>query len=66
MVHFAEINQVPSLLLNVAKYSKNSNTNACAKNLSQILANNIDHGGREIGLRIYVRYSGLIPICRIE
>ena len=66
MVHFAEINQVPSLLLNVAKYSKNSNTSACAKKLSQILANSIDHGGREIVLRIYVRHCGLIPICRIE
>ena len=28
----------------------------CAKKLSQILANDIDNGGRVIGLRIYVRY----------
>ena len=46
----------PFLLLNVAGYWKSSNTEACAQKLSQILANNIDHGGRGIGLRIYVRY----------
>ena len=46
----------PSPLLNVAVYRQSSNTEACAKKLSQILANNIDNGGRGIGLRIYVRY----------
>ena len=43
-------------LLNVAAYWQGSYTEACANKLSQILANNIDHGGRGIGLRIYVRY----------
>ena len=43
-------------LLNVAAYWKSSNTEARAKTLCQILANNIDNGGKEIGLRIYVRY----------
>ena len=43
-------------LLNVAAYWKSSNSQACAKKLSQILANNIDNGGRGISLRIYVRY----------
>ena len=33
-------------LLNVTGYWKSRNTKACAKKLSQILANNIDHGGR--------------------
>ena len=33
-----------------------SNTEDCAKKLSQILANNIDNGGRGIGLIINVRY----------
>ena len=42
----------PFPLLNVAAYWKSSNSEACAKKLSQILANNIDTGGREIGLRI--------------
>ena len=56
MVHFAEINQVLNLLLNFAVYWKSSNTNACDKKLSQILANNIDKGGIEIGLIIYVRH----------
>ena len=55
MVHFAEINHDPSLL-NVATYWQSSNTEACAKKLSQMLAKNIDNGGRGVGLRIYVRY----------
>ena len=59
MVHFAEINLPPPPLLNVAVYWKSSNPKACAKNLSQIPANNTDNGGRGIGLRIYVRYYGL-------
>ena len=42
--------------LNVTAYWKSSNTEPCAKKLSQILANNTDNGGRGIGLRIYVRY----------
>ena len=48
-----------SSLMNVAAYWKSSNIEACAKNLSQILANNTDNERWEIGLRIYVRY------CRI-
>ena len=46
----------PSPLLNVAVYWQSSDTETCVKKLSEILANNIDNGGREIGLRIYVRY----------
>ena len=46
----------PFPLLSVAGYWKSSNTEACAQKLSQIPANNIDHGERRIGLRIYVRY----------
>ena len=46
----------PFPLLNVAAYWQSSNTEACAKKLSQILANNIDNGGKGTGLRIYVRY----------
>ena len=46
----------PSPLLNVAVYWQSSDTETCVKKLSQILANNIDNGGRGIGLRIYVRY----------
>ena len=46
----------PSLLLNVAVDWQSSNNEACAKKLSQILANNIDNWGRGIGLRMYVRY----------
>ena len=46
----------PFPLLNLAAYWKSSNSEACAKKLSQILANNIDTGGRGFGLRIYVRY----------
>ena len=56
----------PSPLLNVAAYWKSINSEACAKELSQILANNIDNGGRGIGLRIYVRYCRVIQICRIQ
>ena len=48
----------PPSLLNAAAYWKSSNTEACANNLSQILANNIDNGGREIDFRIYVTYCG--------
>ena len=43
-------------LFHVAAYWKSSNSEACAKKRSQILANNIDNGGRGIGLRICVRY----------
>ena len=46
----------PSPLLNVAVYWQSSDTETCVTKLSQILANNIDNGGRGIGLRIYVRY----------
>ena len=46
----------PSPLLNVAGYWKSSNSEACTKKLSQILANNIDNGGRGFPLRIDVRY----------
>ena len=47
---------VPFPLLNVTAYCKSSNSEACAKKLSQTLANNIENGGRGIGIRIYVRY----------
>ena len=46
----------PSPLLNLAAYEKSSNIKACAKELSQTLANNSDNGVRGIDLRIYVRY----------
>ena len=36
----------PSPLLNVAVYWQSSDTETCVKKLSQILANNIDNGGR--------------------
>ena len=48
------------LLLNVATYRQSSDTGACVKKLSQILVNNIDRGGRGIGLRIYVIYLFII------
>ena len=44
-----------SLLLNVTVYWQSSNTEAYAKKLCQIVANNIDNVGRGCGLRIYVR-----------
>ena len=51
MVHFAEINLYPPYLVNDAAYWQNKDIEACAKELSQILANNINHGGRGIGLQ---------------
>ena len=62
MAHFSEIKQAPSPLLNAAVYWQSSITEACVKKLSQILANNIDNGGRGIGLKIYVRYCGYAPV----
>ena len=56
MFHLIEINQAPAPLLNVAVYWQSSNTEACTIKFSQILANNIDKGGKGIGPRIYVRY----------
>ena len=47
-------------LLNVSGCWKSSNTKACAKKLSQIIANNVNNRGRGIGLRIYVRYYRLV------
>ena len=49
MVHFAEINLVPFPW-------QSSDTEDCAKKLSQILPNNIDNVGKKIYLRIYMRY----------
>ena len=60
IVHFAEIYQaVPLPLLNVASYCKSSNSKACIKKLSQILANNIDNerGGWSQNLCKVVWYS---------
>ena len=45
----------PFPLLNVAAYWQSSNSEACAKKLSQVLPNNIDNRGRGIGFRIDVR-----------
>ena len=60
MVHFAEIPKSgPSPLLNVAVYWRSNDTETCVKKMSQILANNIDNGGRGIGLRIDVKYWSL-------
>ena len=42
-----------SMLQDIGRVEK---TEVCTKKMSQILANNIDNGVREIGLRIYVRY----------
>ena len=44
MVHLEEMNQLPPY--NVAVYWQSNNTKACPKKLSQVLANNIDNGGR--------------------
>ena len=60
MVHFAEINQAPPPLLNVAVYWQSSDTETCVKKMSQVLGTNIDNGGRGIGLRIYVRYCSVL------
>ena len=48
----AQKHTATSPLLNVSEYWKSSNTKACAKKLSQILANNIDNGERKICHRI--------------
>ena len=45
MVHFAEINQAPPSY-SMLQYIGSSDTETCVKKLSQILANNIDNGGR--------------------
>ena len=50
----------PFPLLNIAVYWQSSNIEACSKKLSQKLGNNIDSGGRGIGLRIYVRYCSFL------
>ena len=52
----------PFPLIKVAVYRQSSNTEACAKKLSQILANKINNGGRGIGLRIYVRYFSYMQV----
>ena len=54
MVDFPHINESTPLLHAAASW-KRSNTEACVKKLSQILANNIDNGSSEIGLIIFVR-----------
>ena len=56
----------PFPLLNVAEYLQSSNTEACAKNLSQILTNNIDNRERGIGLRIDVRYYRFLTLALLK
>ena len=54
----------PLPILKVAVYWKSSNTKACARKLSQIIANNIGNRGRGISLKIYVRYCNYeLRIC---
>ena len=53
-------------LLSVTVYWQSSNAKACAKKVSQILVNNMDNGGREIGLRIYVRYCRLGLLYKLK
>ena len=60
MVHFTEINQDPSPYSMLQYIGRVATPKLLPRKLSQILANNIDNGGRGIGLRIYVRY------CRVE
>lgn len=57
MIHFAEVSLVHApILLNASACWESSNTEACAKKLPQILANNIENGGTGIDPRIYVKY----------
>ena len=65
IVYFANINQTPFPLLNVAAYWKSSNTEACANKLSQILTNNIDNKGSGVGLRIFVTYCSFQHLFRL-
>ena len=54
MVHFSEINQVPSPYLILQHIGR-----VATPMLGGLkLANNIGNGGMGIGLRIYVRYCG--------
>ena len=50
----------PFSILSVAGCLERSNAEACKKKLSQILAKNIDNGATGVGLRIYLRYCGLL------
>ena len=58
----------PFPLLNVAGYWKSSNTEVCAKKLSQMLANNIDHRGRGLvsefkwGIVVWVKIFFLLKL----
>ena len=54
----------PLPILKVAVYWKSSNTKACARKLSQIIAKNIGNRGKGISLKIYVRYCNYeLRIC---
>ena len=57
MFHFAEINQILSSYSMLQDTGRVATLKLVPRN-SQILANNIDCGGRGTGLRIYVRYCG--------
>ena len=52
----AEINQAPFPYTMLQHIGRVATPELVPRNKSQILANNIDHGGRRIGLGIYVRY----------
>ena len=57
MIHFAGISLVHTpILLNASACWESSNTEACAKKLPQILANNIENGAKEMDLKIYVKH----------
>ena len=57
LAHTAEKNQATCPTV----YWQSSNTKACGKKLSQILANGTDNGGMGIGLKIYVSYCRCLP-----
>ena len=52
----------PFPILRVAGCLERSNAEASKKKLPQILAKNIDNGVTRVGLRIYLRYCGLLSL----
>ena len=56
MVHFAEINQVLTLLLNFAVIGRVATPTLVARNCLRYLQATLIKGGVEIGLIIYVRH----------
>ena len=66
MVHFAEINQAPPPYSMLQYIGRVATPKLVPRNCLRYLQTTLIMGGRGIGLRIYVRFSGLVGHTQID